>query len=336
MSNAVLVLTWNGGEAAMRCLEAVAALDPPPARVLVVDNASSDGTAERVAARFPAFNLIRNPRNLGFAAGMNIGIKALLALDPPPESIVLLNQDTLVDPGWLGAITAPLAEDMRIAAVGCKIRYADGSIQHAGVRLDWQRAVVHHIGWREADTGQYDAPCDAEYLTAAAIALRAAALAEVGLFDEGFWPAYFEDIDLCWRLRRAGYLLRYEPRATLMHAESLSLRDPLTRSACYNRGRLRFVLKSYPLDDLEGPFVAAERAFLAEHGHNPEGRALRYAYSESLAALPDIVAARRALEPDLPSEAAERLRDLLLSLRRELAGAFYRRAAVCAAELYSL
>ncbi len=336
MSNAVLVLTWNGGEAAMRCLEAVAALDPPPDRVLVVDNASSDGTAAQVAARFPAFDLIRNPRNLGFAAGMNVGIKALLALDPPPESIVLLNQDTLVDPGWLGAITAPLAEDMRIAAVGCKIRYADGRIQHAGVRLDWPRAVAHHIGWYEPDTGQYDAACEAEYLTAAAIALRAAALAEVGLFDEGFWPAYFEDIDLGWRLRRAGYLLRYEPRATLIHAESLSLRDPLTRSACYNRGRLRFVLKSYALDDLEGPFAAAERAFLAEHGHHPEGRALRYAYSESLAALPGIVAARRALEPDLPSETTERLRDLLLSLRRELAGVFYRRATACAAELYSL
>ncbi|MFQ3662335.1 MAG: glycosyltransferase, partial [Chloroflexaceae bacterium] len=111
MSSAVLVLTWNGGEAALRCLEAVAALDPPPWRVLVVDNASSDGTPARVAARFPDFDLIRNPRNLGFAAGMNVGINALLSRDPPPETIVLLNQDTLVDPGWLAAITAPLAED---------------------------------------------------------------------------------------------------------------------------------------------------------------------------------------------------------------------------------
>jgi GT2 family glycosyltransferase len=336
VSSAVLVLTWNGGESAMRCLEAVAALDPAPGRVLVVDNASSDGTAAQVAARFPAFDLIRNPRNLGFAAGMNVGIKALLRLDAPPENIVLLNQDTLVDPGWLAAITAPLAENPRIAAVGCKIRYADGRIQHAGVRLDWPRAVARHIGWHKPDTGQHDAPCEAEYLTAAALALRAAALVEVGLFDEGFWPAYFEDIDLCWRLRRAGYLLRYEPRATLIHAESLSLRDALTRSAYYNRGRLRFVLKSYPLADLEGPFAAAERAFLAEHGHNPEGRALRYAYSESLAALPGIVAARLDLTPDPHPESAERLRDLLLSLRRELASVLHRRAAACAAELYNL
>ncbi|MFQ3663981.1 MAG: glycosyltransferase family 2 protein, partial [Chloroflexaceae bacterium] len=266
----------------------------------------------------------------------NVGINALLSRDPPPETIVLLNQDTLVDPGWLAAITAPLAEDPRIAAVGCKIRYADGAIQHAGVRLDWPRAVAHHIGWHEPDTGQYDAPYEVEYLTAAAIGLRVAALAEVGLFDEGFWPAYFEDIDLCWRLRRSGYLLRYEPRATLVHAESLSLRNPLTRSAYYNRGRLRFALKSYALADLEGPFAAAERTFLGEHGHNPEGRALRYAYSESLAALPGIVAARRALEPDLPLDTADRLRDLLLSLRRELASVLYRRATACATELYGL
>ncbi|NTU85617.1 MAG: glycosyltransferase family 2 protein [Chloroflexales bacterium] len=336
MSSAVIVLTWNGGDAALSCLGSLAALEPAPERVLVVDNASADGTAERVAAAFPALDLIRNQANLGFAGGMNSGIRALLAGGTPPESVILLNQDTLVDPGWLDAITAPLAADPLVGAVGCKIRYPDGGIQHAGVTLDWPRALARHIGWHEPDTGQHDTPRDVERVTFAAVALSAAALGQVGLLDEGYGPAYFEDVDLCWRLRRAGYTLRYEPRATLVHHESLSLRDELTRSARYNFGRLRFVLKSYSLADLRGPFAEAERAFIREHSHCPEGQALRWAYAETLAALPGIVAARQALEPDLPGGAQAAMHELLSGLRRELARSLYRRANSCADELHAL
>lgn len=335
MQSAVIVLTWNGGDEALACLERLAALDPAPAQVVVVDNASADGTAERVAARFPAFTLIRNERNLGFAGGMNTGMRALLAQAAPPEAIILLNQDTLVDPGWLGAITAPFAEPA-VGAVGCKIRYPDGTIQHAGVTLDWPRALARHVGWHEPDAGQHDTPRDAELLTFAAIALRSAALVQVGLLDEGYGPAYFEDMDLCRRLRLAGYTLRYEPRATLVHQESSSLRDELARSARYNHGRLRFVLKSYSLEQLLGPFAEAERAFIGLHGHHTEGRALRWAYAETLAALPGLVAARRALEPELPAEAHAAMAGLLIGLRRELAHTFYRRAAACADELIAL
>lgn len=333
MSCAVLVLTWNGGATALRCLSALRALVPAPETVLVVDNASTDGTADHVADRFPDYGLIRNPRNLGFAAGMNVGIRALLNRAQPPATIILLNQDTVVDPGWFAAITAPLADNPRLAAVGCKIRYPDGTLQHAGMRLDWPRAIVQHTGWHEPDLGQYDTPCVADLVTAAAIALRTSALLQIGLLDEGYSPAYFEDVDLCWRLRQAGYLLYYEPRATLIHQESLSLRDELTRSAHYNRGRLRFVLKSYPLADLQGPFATAEHAFLVEHSHTGEGRALRFAYSENLAALPAIVAERCKREPTLPDATLDQLRALLLDLRRALAATLYRRAVARAAAI---
>ncbi|HMQ31299.1 MAG TPA: glycosyltransferase [Chloroflexaceae bacterium] len=335
MSAAVIVLTWNGGDEAVACLAALAALDPAPATVVVVDNASADGTPDTVAAQFPAFTLIRNERNLGFAGGMNAGLRRLLDGPAPPEVVALLNQDTVVDPGWLGAITAPFA-DPAVGAVGCKIRYPDGTIQHAGVTLDWPRALARHVGWHERDAGQHDAPRDAELLTFAAVALRAAALRRVGLLDEGYGPAYFEDLDLCARLRRAGYTLRYEPRATLVHQESSSLRDELARSARYNYGRLRFVLKTYSPRDLRGAFAEAEAAFIRLHGHDPEGRALRWAYSETLAALPGLVAARRELEPDLPAEAEAAMAELVRGLRRELARNFHRRAAACADALLVL
>ena len=336
MRSAVIVLTWNAAEAALACLASLAALNPAPDQIVVVDNASADGTADMVAGRFPAVTLIRNAANLGFSGGMNVGIRALLAQEHPPEAIILLNQDTLVDAGWLAALTAALDADPDLGAVGCKIRYPDGTIQHAGVTLDWPRAVARHIGWHEIDAGQHDAPRSLEFVTAAAIALRAEALELIGLLDEGYAPAYFEDVDLCWRLREAGYRIGYAPAATLVHQESLSLRDELTRSAHYNRGRLRFVLKTYTLADLLGPFAAAERAFQHECGHLSEGRALRWAYAEALAALPGIIAARRELGVDTPAHAPAALRDLLVGLRRELAHTLYRRAAACAAEIYSL
>lgn len=336
MRSAVVVLTWNGGDPAMRCLASLAALRPAPDQVLVVDNASADGTPERVAAQFPAVTLLRNDSNLGFSGGMNVGIAALLAQAEAPDAVVLLNQDAEVDPGWLGAIVAPLAADAGVGAVGCKIRYPDGTLQHAGVTLDWPRTLARHVGWHEADRGQHDAPAGVDYVTAAAVALRADALRAVGGFDEGYAPAYFEDLDLCARLRRAGYAVRYEPAATLVHQESTSLRDELVRSAHYNRGRLRFVLKTFPLDQIAGPFAAAERAFFHQHGNHPESRALRWAYAETLAALPGIVAARRALEPDLPADAEATLHALLLDLRRALARALEERARRCADALGGL
>ncbi len=317
MRSAVLVLTWNGGADAIACLQRVRRLDPAPDIVLVVDNDSRDGTPEQVAALFPAWTLIRNPRNLGYSRGMNTGIRALLTHDPPPDVIILLNQDTLVDQEWLGALTAPFA-DPAVGAVGCKIRYPDGTIQHAGLTLDWPLALARHTGRYEPDHGQYDTPCNVEFVTFAAVALRRKALECTGLFDEGYSPAYYEDADLCVRLRRAGRLIRYEPRATLVHREAASQKDPLAHSAIVHRGRLRFVLKTYRLEDICGAFATAERAFLVGLSHPPECRALRWAYDRTLAELPDILLARRDLDPELPEEAPKLLRTLLLDLQHDL------------------
>ena len=317
MNSAVIVLTWNGGAEAIACLQRVRQLDPAPDIVLVVDNDSRDGTPDQIAALFPAFTLIRNPHNLGYSGGMNVGIRTLLAHESPPDVIVLLNQDTLVDREWLGAIIAPFT-DPAVGAVGCKIRYPDGTIQHAGLTLDWPLALSRHVGRYEPDRGQYDKPRDVEFVTFAAVALRRQALERIGLFDEGYRPAYFEDIDLCVRLRRAGYLIRYEPQATLVHHEATSQQDYLAHSAVVHHGRLRFVLKTYRLGEIFTSFADAERVFLIQHSHPPEYRAQHWAYDRTLAELPDILRARRELDPDLPLEALIALRALILDLQCEL------------------
>ena len=334
MNSAVIVLTWNGGAEAIACLQRVHQLDPAPDIVLVVDNDSRDGTPDQVAALFPTFLLIRNPRNLGFAGGMNIGIRTLLDQHPPPDVIILLNQDTLVDPGWLGAIIAPFT-DPAVGAVGCKIRYPDGTIQHAGLTLDWPLALPRHVGRDEPDRGQYDTPRDVNFITFAAVALRSEALQRIGLFDEGYNPAYFEDADLCVRLRRAGYLIRYEPRATLVHREATSQQDRLTHDALVHRGRLRFILKTYTLDEITGPFAQAEYDLIGRLKKLSEKRALRWAYDKTLADLPHIWLARRETNQDV-SEATAAVQRLLLNLQHELSKSSYQRIAARLADIENL
>lgn len=320
MSAAVIVLSWNGAEHLGGCLRAAQAQRGAQAALLVVDNGSTDGSAALVRRDFPAARLVENGRNLGFSAGMNVGLRLLRAAPEPPELVVLLNQDTLVDPDWLRHLLAPFAADARIAAVGCKIYYPDGrTIQHAGKLIEPGRAMTRHIGYRERDCGQHDRPREVEGVTGAALALRMSALGEVGLFDEGYSPAYFEDDDLCWRLRRAGYRVYYEPRATLRHAESRSIPDLVRRSALMNRNRLRFVVKTFPPEQLWHDFLLAERLRMASVRHGAEARSLRLAYLDGAMRSREWIDARARYYPVAPPE-ARRLERLCLDLRREMAG----------------
>jgi GT2 family glycosyltransferase len=319
MKAVVIVLSWNGADELPACLDALLAQEGAAADVLVVDNGSADGSAALVRERYPAMRLAENGRNLGFSAGMNVGMRLLRDAPEPPDMVVLLNQDTVVAPDWLRSILAPFEHDERIGAVGCKIYYPDGrTLQHAGAWLETARAVPHHYGYGEPDTGRYDQPRPVEYVTGAAIALRRSALDEVGLFDEGFSPAYFEEIDLCWRLRRAGYLVHYAPAATLRHAESRSTSDPVRLNALVNRNRLRFVVKTYPAERIWGEFLVAERARLAMLTQGLEARMLRRAYLEGILASAEWVAARADFYPVDAGE-AERLGRLCADLRRDMA-----------------
>lgn len=318
MNATVIVLSWNGADVLGDCLQALAVQEPVPADVLVVDNGSADDSAALVHERFPQFACAENGRNLGFAAGMNSGMRRLLEREQPPDAIVLLNQDTIVAPDWLAQILAPLDAEPRVAAVGCKIFYPDGeTIQHAGAWLQMPRAINRHFGWQERDQGQYDQPSDVDVVTGAALALRVSALREVGLLDEGY-THYYEDIDLCWRLRRAGYMVRYQPSATLRHAESQSVPDVVRRSMLFNRNRLRFVVKALPSDLFWNDFLAAERLNLALHAVGPEGCALRRAYLDGIWHAREWRAAREQFYPVPPDERA-RFDALFGQLRYELA-----------------
>jgi len=307
----VIVLSYNGRSFLGPCLSSLEASTYKDAEVLVVDNGSSDGSAEWVAQSFPRVRVIANQRNLGFAGGMNHGIA-----EAQGQFIAFLNQDTTVRPGWLEALVEGL-EDPGNGIAGSKIYYPDGcTLQHAGGIIRYPQALADHYGYRQIDEGQWDQPKDVDYVTGAAFATRRDVLKSIGNFDEGFGPAYFEDTDLCFRAREAGYRVLYVPQAVITHYESATtIRDSHGYYRAYHTARLRFILKHYSTAQISTDFFPAERAWLRSVQSEDERRALQHAYQAAGAmnqplpsATPDILelmgelAIEAHIEPPGPGE----------------------------------
>ncbi|MFZ1061290.1 MAG: glycosyltransferase family 2 protein [Candidatus Rokuibacteriota bacterium] len=185
---ATIVVNWNGASFLAPCLEAIRA-GGSPTHVLLVDNASTDDSVDLVRRRFPHVEVISNPRNDGWARGNNIGIRH--ALDAGFEFLALFNTDSRPAPGWAREVEHAFDADARLGALGFRLfEGRDPELDRA-----FQQAARLPDGSIEQRV---------ESLTGAAMAVRAEALREVGLIDEAYF-LYCEDLDLCERLRAAGY-----------------------------------------------------------------------------------------------------------------------------------
>jgi GT2 family glycosyltransferase len=229
----ILLLNWNGLTDTRACLRSLtsevgggagAALRGRPsedAGLLLVDNASTDDSARLLPREFPEVVFLRNRRNLGFAAGNNVGLQYALAHGA--EYLWVLNNDTLVAPDTLDVLLAEMEANPEVGMVAPKIYFAEPSdrIWYAGAAARFPQAIAYHEGWNEEDHGQYDTVRSVDVVTGCAALVRAEALRRAGLFDERFF-AYYEDVDLSLRCRAAGYDLRYVPQARLWHKVSAS------------------------------------------------------------------------------------------------------------------
>lgn len=254
----IIIVNWNGREITLDCLDSLHHSTYRNQHVLVVDNASTDGSVEQIRKLFPDVEVLALPENRRFAGGNNTGIRH--ALDRGAELLLLLNNDTTVDPGFLEPLVARLASDPSAGIVAPKIFYhaQPDRLWYAGGSISFWTGSMRHLGIREDDNGQYDTPGETDYASGCCFLTRAKLVAEIGLLDESYYM-YTEDADWCMRARRAGYRVMYEPKARVWHRLSVSAGGHLSwyklkNKACSN---FRFFLRyARPYQWLTFPWMA--------------------------------------------------------------------------------
>ncbi len=224
----IIIPVFNKVEFTQRCIKSVFDNSPEGSiswEIVVVDNASSDGTAaflEEACQLYSNLRVVTNKENLGFARACNQGASWARG-----EYLLFLNNDTEVQKGWLKPLVEVLNTDFRVGAVGCKLLFPDGFIQHAGVvivddKMGGVPLVATHIYYKKpASLKIADRPYLYQVVTGACLMVRKVAFEEVGGFDEEYWNGY-EDVDLCFKLQKRGWLVVYEPKSVVIHYEGQS------------------------------------------------------------------------------------------------------------------
>jgi hypothetical protein len=233
---------------------------------IVVDNAGRDGTAEMVRERFGWAKRIANARNRGFAAANNQGLVLVSG-----RNVLFLNPDTVVHAGALEVLVRTLDGDPHVGACGPQLLNADGSIQPSARRFPTFAALLHQYtplralrflkgAYRRYKMADFDfrTPADVDSLMGAALCVPQRVLAEVGIMDERFF-VYLEEVDLCRRIREAGYRIRFEPSGRLTHLGGVSAASA-TANVLFCRSLFRYLRKH------GGPFRGAAMAFVLRLG----------------------------------------------------------------------
>ena len=291
----IIIVTWNGLELLKRFLPSVRATDYPHLEVVVADNASTDGTAEWLAAHHPEVVVARHPENWLFARGNNAALASATG-----ELVCFLNNDVEVPPNWLHPLVAAMGDPGVVAVQPKLLQLADRSrFEYAGASGGFLDATgVPFTRGRlfftlEDDRGQYDNARDVFWATGAALLVRREAFEAAGGFAEAF-GMHMEEIDLCWRLQRAGGRIRVEPASEVYHLGGASLPRGARKTYLNYRNGLAMLARNLP----DGPLQSALRkrraldAVAVAHAvagrQLEEARAIRSGWRDFKAWLPEL------------------------------------------------
>lgn len=213
----IILVNFNGSSDTLECCASLAQVTYRPYDVVIVDNRSRESAeAEKIRRAFPRVTVICSEENKGFAGGNNIGIR--VAQEKGSKYVLLLNNDTIVEPTFLDAMVVTAEADERIGMVGAKIYYhaEPEMIWYDGGSFSWNKGVAHaHIGMRDSHPTD-EAPRRTDFITGCAMLVRMSALTKTGLLEERFFM-YHEDVDWCLRMRIKGFLLMVAPAAHVWH-----------------------------------------------------------------------------------------------------------------------
>jgi len=219
----IVVVNWNVRDLLRRCLASIYKSSAPRLEVIVVDNASSDGSAEMVRADFPAVALFSNTENVGFPAGNNQGFAAARG-----RYVMTLNPDTEIVGDALAEMTAYLDAHRDVGALGPQLLNSDGSVQSSRRRFPTFATALFESTWLQGiaprgvlaryyvDDQPADVTQEVDWVTGACVLVRRDALGSVGGFDEAFFM-YSEELDWCRRIKSAGWKIVYLPAAKVIH-----------------------------------------------------------------------------------------------------------------------
>jgi GT2 family glycosyltransferase len=219
----IVVLNHNGKELATRCLQSVMASPYANKDVILVDNASTDGSVEYSRSLFPDVFFLENSENLGVAGGRNCGFRE--ALRRGSNYILSLDNDACIDSHLIEELVKVAEADHRIGVAGPKTYFDDGSgnIQCSGGRITYTQNVCAQRGSGEPDRGQYDKIEDVDYFPGFGFMARREVFEKLNFLDEGFYGYGHEDTDFCVRAKRLGYRVVYAPNALMWHRGSATI-----------------------------------------------------------------------------------------------------------------
>lgn len=247
MDLSIIIVNYKTEELTINCLDSVfeSHLKDLTMEVIVVDNASGDGSIEAIEARFPQARIIKNTENLGFSKANNIGIDVSKG-----EYILLLNSDTIVEHNTFYESLIFMKNHPHIGALGCKVLLEDGSLDAAckrsfpspvnglyhSLKLDQRFPDSRRFGEYNLTYVDEDKTCSVDCVMGAYMLVPRRVIDEVGRLDEDFFM-YGEDIDWCYRIKTAGYSIIYYPKVRIFHlkrASGLGKRNPKVIAAFYD------------------------------------------------------------------------------------------------------
>lgn len=215
-SVSIVIPAHNRSDETLDCINSLERMTYSNFEIIVIDDGSTDGTAEVLKHEHPDVKVLLGDGNLWWSGSMNLGIRESLKRNC--DYVLTLNQDSVVDPSML-SIMVRAGQENAMALIGAKVYYhhQPNKIWFAGGEAKGKPWTLHVIGHGEEDRGQHDVPREVDWLTGMGMLIKSFVFEKVGLMDEQAFPQHYADIDFSMRAKKAGFKLLYEPHARIWH-----------------------------------------------------------------------------------------------------------------------